>query len=252
LSVICAFDASHPALTLSAVASRTGLTRAAARRFLLTLEDLGYVACDSNRCFSLRPRVLELGNHYLSALSLPEIATPHLKQLAAATDTSSSMGVIDGLDLVYVAREKSMRILRAHFSVGSRFPAANTSMGRAILSGLPQEELDEFLARVELHPYTEKTITSVDRLRAEIDLVRTQGYAWLDQELEIGVRGLAVLLRDRNGRPIAAINITAPDPYEPAYTVIDLLIGPLRQHAAEIERDIHAAGLNGYAPPIVK
>src|SRR5919205_75546 len=145
LAVIRAFDASAPELTLSDVARLTGLTRAAARRFLLTLVDLGYVRFDG-RLFSLTPRVLELGYAYLSGLTLPDIAEPHLEWLAREVGESSSMSVLDGEDVVYVARVPTSRIMTVAINVGTRFPAYATSMGRVLLAGLSVGALDDYLA----------------------------------------------------------------------------------------------------------
>src|SRR3954467_5539177 len=147
LAVIRAFDEHNAELTLSDVPRSTGLTRAAARRFLLTLADLGYVRTDG-RWFSLSPRVLELGYAYLSSLSLPEVAEPHLEQLVGEVRESSSVSVLDGDDIVYVARVPVSRIMTVSISVGTRFPAYATSMGRVLLAGLEPSALDAYLAGV--------------------------------------------------------------------------------------------------------
>src|SRR3954465_6633270 len=167
LAVIRAFDAEHPELTLSDVARATGLTRAAARRFLLTLTDLGYVRSDG-RLFMLTARVLELGYAYLSALSLPEVAEPHLEALVAEVRESSSLSVLDGDDIVYVARVPTSRIMRVAINVGTRFPAYATSMGRVQLAGLPEAELDAYLERAELRRLTPHTLSEAGALRAEL------------------------------------------------------------------------------------
>ena len=208
LEVIRAFDADAPELTLSDVARRTGLSRAAARRFLLTLAELGYVRSDG-RHFSLSPRVLELGYAYLSSLSLPEVAEPHLEALVAEVRESSSMSVLDGDDIVYVARVPVSRIMTVSINVGTRFPAYATSMGRVLLSGLADEALDAYLATVELERLSPKTLTSTATLRTELNRVRSQGWAMVDQELEEGLRSLAAPIRDRTGRTVAAVNLSA-------------------------------------------
>ena len=159
LAVIRAFDEHNVELTLSDVASSTGLTRAAARRFLLTLADLGYVRTDG-RWFSLSPRVLELGYAYLSSLSLPEVAEPHLERLVAEVHESSSVSVLDGGDIVYVARVPTSRIMTVSINVGTRFPAYATSMGRVLLAALPDEGLDAYLAGVELEQLSPRTVRS--------------------------------------------------------------------------------------------
>lgn len=208
LEVIKAFGADSPAMTLSEVARATGLTRAAVRRFLLTLLDLGYVRNDG-REFSLRPKVLELGYAYLSGFSLNEVAEPHLEDLAADTRESSSVAVLDGADIVYVVRVPTKRIMTAAISVGTRFPAYATSMGRALLAFLPASQLEEYLLTTPLKPLTKKTVTDPARLRDILETVRVRGYATTDQELEDGLRSAAVPIHGADGAVIAAMNISA-------------------------------------------
>ena len=207
LAVIRAFDAEHRELALSEVARLTGLTRAAARRFLLTLVKLGYVNLSQGR-FSLRPRVLELGYAYLSSLTLPEVALPHMEQLVAKVNESCSISVLDDIDVVYVARVPTRRIMSITLAVGTRLPAFVTSMGRVLLAGLPDEELEERLARIEVTQLTSRTVTDKDALRVILAGVRRQGYAATDQELEEGLRSLAVPLRSASGAVSAALNVS--------------------------------------------
>jgi IclR family transcriptional regulator, pca regulon regulatory protein len=207
LDVIKAFGPERPEMTLSEVARATGLTRAAARRFLLTLAELGYVRNDG-REFSLRPKVLELGYAYLSGLSLNEVAEPHLEDLVAYTRESSSVAVLDGADIVYVVRVPTKRIMAVAISVGTRFPAYATSMGRVLLAALDDEELDTYLARNELKALTRRTVTDPKRLREILRNVRLQGYAMTDQELEEGLRSAAAPIRDSSGNVVAAVNIS--------------------------------------------
>src|SRR5579884_3729827 len=192
LSVIRAFDAGHRALTLSEVARETGLTRAAARRFLITLQQLEYVSYNGSR-FSLRPRVLELGFAYLSSLSLPDVARPHVDALVAELGESSSVTVLDEADVVYVVRVPVRRIMSVAIAVGSRFPAYATSMGRVLLAGLDPADLDDRLARTELRPITPRTIVDERALRAA---------------LEEGLRSAAVPIRDASGDVVAAQNVS--------------------------------------------
>jgi IclR family pca regulon transcriptional regulator len=207
LAVIRAFDAEHRELALSEVARATGLTRAAARRFLLTLVKLGYVNFADGR-FSLRPRVLELGYAYLSSLTLPEVAQPHMEALVAKVNESSSISVLDDLEVVYVVRVPTRRIMSITLSVGTRLPAYATSMGRVLLANLPEEELEERLARIDIRPLTARTVTDKDELRAILAAARKQGYAATDQELEEGLRSLAVPIRDAGDVVIAALNVS--------------------------------------------
>jgi IclR family pca regulon transcriptional regulator len=208
LAVIRAFDAESPELTLSDVARGTGLSRAAARRFLLTLVELGYVRADGGR-FSLRPRVLELGYAFLSGLGLPEVAQPHMEALVARVNESSSVSVLDDTDIVYVVRVPTRRIMAITLAVGTRLPAYPTSMGRVLLAALPQDELDARLARTNIRPLTAKTVADGDALRAHLERVRDQGWAAVDQELEEGVRSAAAPIRDASGTVVAALNVSA-------------------------------------------
>lgn len=208
LEVIRAFDAEHPALTLSDVARRAGLTRAAARRFLRTLETLGYVRADG-RDFSLTPRVLELGFSYLSALSLPALAQPHLERLSRQVDESVSSAVLDGADIVYVVRVPTRRIMSVGITIGTRFPAYATGMGRVLLAALPEARAREIIAASHPEPLTSRTRTDLEAILAELEAVRTQGWSLVDGELEEGLRSLAAPLHDREGTVVAAVNISA-------------------------------------------
>jgi IclR family transcriptional regulator, pca regulon regulatory protein len=237
LAVIRAFDAAHPELTLSEVAAATSVTRAAARRFLLTLAELGYVRSDG-RLFSLTPRVLELGYAYLSSLSLPDVAEPHLEALAAEVNESSSISVLDRGDVVYVARVPVSRIMTVTISVGTRFPAYATSMGRVLLAGLPPASLEEYLAGVKLQRLTSRTVSSVASLRAELARVRTQGWAIVNQELEEGLRAIAAPIHDRDHRVIAAVNISTQASRTSLETMRRELLPPLLATVKRIEADL--------------
>jgi IclR family transcriptional regulator, pca regulon regulatory protein len=207
LDVIRSFSMSRPRQTLSEVAAVTGLTRATARRVLLTLEQLGYVRADG-RTFELTAQVLDLGYAYLSSLALGDIAQPYLEDLAERVRESSSISVLDGEDIVYVVRVPTTRVMTISLGLGSRLPAAATLMGRVLLAGLPPSELDRFLSEVELEAHTRRTITDKHALRAELHRGRDQGWALVDQELEEGLRSIAAPLRDSSGRVIAAMNIS--------------------------------------------
>jgi IclR family pca regulon transcriptional regulator len=237
LGVIRALSVPGPGLTLSEVARRTGLARAAARRFLLTLADLGYVRADDRR-FSLTPRVLDLGYSYLSSLSLPELAQPHLRDLVGQVHESSSVSVLDDTDVVYVAREPTRRIMTVTISVGTRFPAYATSMGRVLLAGLSPDALETFLHRARLEPLTERTITDPAALREELARVRERGWAMVDQELEAGLRSIAVPVRDPQGAVVAAVNLSAHASRTTLEVLRGRLLPPLRGTAAAIERDL--------------
>jgi IclR family pca regulon transcriptional regulator len=230
-----------PGLTLAEVARDTGLTRAAVRRFLLTLEELGYVRSQDGR-FALTPRVLELGHSFLSSLTLPELAQPHMRELVEQVHESSSMSVLDGNDIVYVAREPTRRIMTVAIAVGTRFPAYATSMGRVLLADLPADALETFLGNAALEPLTRHTLTTPDAVRDEVGRVRRQGYAVVDQELEQGLRSVAVPVRDQRGRAVAAVNVSAHATRKTLDGIRRELLPPLREAAARIEAD-----LSGYA-----
>ncbi len=241
LSVIRAFDSTRPELTLSEVAATSGMTRAAARRFLLTLADLGYVRSDGRR-FSLTPRVLELGYAYLSSLTLPEVAMPHLKSLVAEVNESSSVSVLDVDDVVYVARVPTRRIMAVSISVGTRFPAYATSMGRVLLAGLSEEDLEKYLAGVRLERLTSRTAGTVAALRGEVARARTQGWALVNQELEEGLRAVAAPIRDRAGRVTAAVNVSAHASRTSLDTMRREFLPPLLATAERIEADLRDVG----------
>jgi IclR family pca regulon transcriptional regulator len=237
LAVIRALNRPGAGQTLSEVARETDLPRAAVRRFLLTLETLGYVRAEDRR-FALTPRVLELGYAYLSGLSLPEIAQPHLRGLVGLIDESCSMSVLDGSDIVYVAREPTRRIMTVAISIGTRFPAHATSMGRALLADLPEQELRAFLAQVELRPLTSRTLTDPNTLVREMARVRRQGWALVDQELEDGLRSIAAAVRDGNGQALAAVNISTHASRTPLEVVRATMLPALLETVAAIERDL--------------
>ncbi|MDZ5445087.1 IclR family transcriptional regulator [Micromonospora sp. 4G57] len=237
LAVIRAFDADHPQLTLSEVARATGLTRAAARRFLLTLVDLGYMRTDG-RLFTLRPRILELGYAYLSSLSLPEVAQPHMEALVAQVHESCSVSVLDGDEVVYVARVPTKRIMTVGISVGTRFPAYATSMGRVLLAAQPAEWLDDYLVKADLQRLTRRTITDPVKLRAALTRIAAQGYAIVDQELEEGLRSVAAPIHGEEGSVIAAVNVSAHASRGSSEVIRKALLPPLLAAAKRIEEDL--------------
>lgn len=207
LAVIQAFNAAHPEMTLSEVARRTDLTRATARRFLLTLIDLGYMRTNG-RLFRLTPQVLNLGHAYLSSLQLPELAQPHLQQLSDAVGESSSVAVLDGTDIVYVARVALKRIMTASITVGTRFPAYATSMGQVLLADLEPQVLEAVLDQTQLVALTPRTVTDRQQIRLQLATVRAAGYSLNDQQLELGLVSLAAPIRSSDGRVMAAVNVS--------------------------------------------
>ncbi|MFL6129174.1 MAG: IclR family transcriptional regulator C-terminal domain-containing protein [Mycobacteriales bacterium] len=237
LAVIRCFSRDTPRLTIADVARETGLTRAAARRFLHTLETLGYVGSSAGQ-FYLRPRVLELGYAYLSSISVAEVAQEHLIALAEKLHESCSASVLDGPDLVYIARAQTNRIMTIALAVGTRLPAYATSMGRVLLAALDEPDLEAYLRSVQLRPLTDRTVTDADRLRSELADVRRQGYALIDQELELGVRSVAVPVHDAAGRVIAAVNATAHASRIRLDSLRKVFLPALQRAAAEIDADL--------------
>jgi IclR family pca regulon transcriptional regulator len=207
LSVINSFSREHNPQTLSEVASRTGLTRATARRVLLTLAELGYVH-RRGRDFSLAPKVLDLGYSFLSSFHVVELAESSMERLVEEVRESSSMSVLDGGEIVYVARVPTSRIMTIALALGSRLPAYPTSMGRVLLAGLSDQDLDDYIARTEFEQLTPHTITDSEIFRAVVEKTREDGFALVDQELEEGLRSIAAPIRNGRGEVIAAINVS--------------------------------------------
>jgi IclR family pca regulon transcriptional regulator len=208
LSVIRSFGSNAPGQTLSQVAEATGLDRAGARRFLLTLEKLGYVHREG-RLFSLTPRVLELGYSYLSTLPLRNVAEPVVRELVQEVNESSSVAVLDEGDIVYVVRIPVKKIMTITLSIGSRVPAYCTALGRVLLGGLPREEAENALRKSTITRYTQYTITSRQEIMKVIVADRRKGWSMCNQELEEGICSLAVPLYDKRNQIVAAMNVTA-------------------------------------------
>lgn len=233
LAIIRVFSAERPSMTVSEIAQVAGLTRAAVRRFLLTLSELGYVYGKNNR-FELTPQVLELGYSYLSALSFPDVALPRLEKLVAETSEASEGSILDRGDVVYVVRVPGPALMTISVNVGARRPAHATAMGRVLLANLPPADLEDYLRTYELTPVLPRTITDPDLLRAELKKVRDERFALVDQELEEGLVAVAVPIRDRTGKVRAAINLST---HVGRKSVDDMLslVPRLQEAAASIE-----------------
>jgi IclR family pca regulon transcriptional regulator len=237
LSVVLAFDAEHPLLTLSDVARLTGLDRATARRFLYTFVELGYMRLEG-RMFSLRPKLLELGYAYLSSLRLPEIAEPHLRTLSAEVHESSYISVNEDDENVCVAHVPVRRIWTATITVGTRLPLLATGSGRVLLAGLDDKAVQAFVASHPLAQITRFTKQDPKQLEAEITQVRERGWAFVDQELEEGLRVVAAPIHSPKGHVIAAVSVsTLARSSTPEAILRDMLPAVLRA-AAAIEVDL--------------
>jgi IclR family pca regulon transcriptional regulator len=209
LEVICAFTRTSPNMSLSDVARATGMTRATARRLLLTLVREGY-ARQSGKNFSLLPKVLRLGYSALSSMNIWDVAQPLMSQLADKLRESCFAAVLDGHDVVYVARANSDRLVSVGITIGSRAPAHAVSTGRVLLAALPDAELHRYLETVNLVKFTANTITSKVKLRELIEQSRASGWAIVDQELEIGLRSISVPIRNAEGATVAALKVCCP------------------------------------------
>ncbi len=190
------------------------------------------------RLFSLRARILELGYAYLSSLSLPEVAQRHMEALVARVHESCSVSVLDGDEVVYVARVPTKRIMTVAISVGTRFPAYATSMGRVLLAAQPADWLDDYLATAQLRPLTRRTVTDPAKLRAVLTRIAAQGYAIVDQELEEGLRSVAAPIHGEDGSVIAAVNVSAHATRGSFEMIRRELLPPLLAAAKRIEEDI--------------
>ncbi|MET8638999.1 IclR family transcriptional regulator C-terminal domain-containing protein [Streptomyces sp. NPDC004680] len=243
LTVITSFGEGRAELTLTEVAEATGLPRATARRALITLEHLGYVTAH-DRVFRLTPRVLGLGYPSLSRVTLPDIAAPHLTALSEQVLESTSLAVLTGDEIQYTARVAPSRIMSVNFTVGTRLPAYPTSLGRVMLADQTERKLPEVAS------LTSRTVTDPDALRAALDRVRREGYALVDEELEEGLRSIAVPVRDRGGRVVAAVNIAMHSSRRTIEECVAELLPELRATAARIEADLHVAGRFRKVPSI--
>lgn len=208
LAVIRAFTRDHAALTLSEIARGVQMPAATARRCLLTLEELGYVT-RSGRSFLLRPKVLELGAAYLESMNIEQLTKTHLEELARNTGDSAALCVLDGTDIVYVARASVRTLIRLEAHVGSRFPAHATSTGRVLLAGLSADGLERYFKTVKLEALTDRTVVDPARLRQLIDDCRRSGYSAVEDELAYGVVALAVPVFDHHRRVVAALNTSS-------------------------------------------
>lgn len=250
LMVLRSFDAEQANPSLAEVAARTGLSRAAARRLVLTLQHLGYLRAEG-RGYALSPRVLELGFGYLGTLNLTDMVQPLLEALAHSVNQSCSMAVLDAQSIVYIARVPVQRMMTVALGIGARLPAFAASMGRVLLSGLSEADLKTWLEQCQPRKLTSHTVTDPRKLKRIVDDVRAQQFAYVEQELEIGLCSIAVPVRNQSGRIAAALNVSLSYHAGVAREAVDSMLPHLRETAAAIERCLPALRLPAVslAPP---
>ena len=234
LLVIQAFSPQTPQMTISQLAVKTGISRAAVRRCLYTLAKLGFAGAEDGSRYALRPHMLALSNCYSTSNSLSTAAQPVLERLSAALHESFSVATLDGDEIVYIARSTVSRVMSDDLHIGSRLPAYCTSIGRVLLAYMPAEQLEPYLARVVLTPHTARTVSSVEKLRLALRNVRRHGYALVDQEYEIGLRSLAVPVYSPSGRVVATVNLSGSAPRMPVYDMQTRFLPHLRNAATEL------------------
>lgn len=242
LSIIQAFSGETPSLTLAEAAALTNLTRASARRILMTLEDLGFVSRQGEHRFILTPKVLSLGYAYLSSMPLWAFAEPVLEELVEALGETCSIAVIDGTELVYVLRIPVHRILSQSIAIGSRLPLYCHSAGRVLLSNLNEAQLEAYFSRATLKPYTPRTIVETAQLRKAIRDTASKDYAWVSGEMEENISGLSVPIRQADGRIIAALNASVNRPSLKEQATIKRLLPALKQAAEKLNASLAVGG----------
>jgi IclR family pca regulon transcriptional regulator len=235
LAVIEAFDQERPRLTISDVAERTGLTRAAARRYLITLTHLGFVSQD-RKMFALTAKVHRLAQSYMHSARLPRVLQPELHKLAYALKEASAAGVLDGGDVICIAATSAGRVISSTLQPGTRVPAHCTSNGRVLVASLPQDQIDDWIAHQPLLPLTAHTIVRPERLRVELARVRQQGWASVDQEFELGLRTVAVPLKNYRGETVAALNISVHATRMTMDQLVEASLPPLLQAQAQLRQ----------------
>jgi IclR family pca regulon transcriptional regulator len=234
LAVMLALSDKKRRMSIAQVSHRTGIPRAAARRSLHTLSKLGFVAADEARRFYLRPRVLSFSHAYLSSSPLAVLAQPILDRLGETLHEACSLGILDGDEIVYLARSASSRIMSPALNVGRRLPAYCTSIGQVMLAHLAPQDLEGYLSRTRCYPYTEYTLTSPEKLRSVLNDVRESGYAFASQQMESRLCTLAVPVRDTGGNFVAGINVILQGRLVAASDMAARFAGPLQDAAMEL------------------
>lgn len=236
LQILTMFDSEHPTLSLAEIASQLGVSRTTPFRLLYTLQSLGYLHQDENtKRYELTPKVLQLGFAYLNTLQLPELARPYLERLRDETGVSAHMGILDGREVVYVARVPARGVATLNVTIGSRLPAHATAMGKSLLAFQPQERLKELLYGTDLQPYTDHTKTKMLELLQELELIRKQGYAISNGEFESGIRSVAAPVFDYSGKVIAAVNVAGS---KASFEYEDEILSKVREVAAQLSASL--------------
>ncbi len=234
LAVLETFTQHTPQMTISQLSGKTGLSRAAVRRCLYTLSKLGYVGAEDGQRYSLRPKMLSLSHAYTVSNTLSSAAQPILERLSQKLSESFSVATLDGDEIVYIARTQVHRLMSVDLHIGSRLPAYCTSMGRVLIASQPPDEVERYLARVDLKSYTPRTVNTVEKLRMLLRNVRRNGYAVCDQEYEIGLRSMAVPVYAPSGKVIATVNLSGHAPRMPMMEMQEKFLPYLRAAANEL------------------
>ena len=234
LAVLLALSDKKRRMSIAQVSHRTGIPRATARRSLYTLQKLGFVAADDAQHFYLRPRVLSISHAYLSSSPLAVLAQPVLDRLSDSLHEGCSLAILDGDEIVYLARSSSSRIMSPALNVGRRLPAYCTSIGQVLLAHLPDRELDEYLAHARFYRYTDYTLTTVERLRETLEAIRANGFAFASQQMELRLCTLAVPVRDAGGHYVAGMNVILQGRLLPAVEMAEQFFRPLHEASLEL------------------
>ncbi len=234
LAVLLALSDKKRRMSIAQVSHRTGIPRATARRGLHTLQKLGFVAADDAQHFYLRPRVLSIGHAYLSSSPLAVLAQPILDRLSESLREGCSLAILDGDEIVYLARSSSSRIMSPALNVGRRLPAYCTSIGQVLLAHLSAEALDEYLARARFYRYTDYTLTTAERLRETLKTIRANGFAFASQQMEVRLCTLAVPVRDAGGHYVAGMNVILQGRLLPAAEMAEQFFRPLHEASLEL------------------
>jgi IclR family transcriptional regulator, pca regulon regulatory protein len=237
LRVLQSFSAENPSMTVTEVAEQTDLSRGTARRLLLTLDRLGFVGSDGKQ-FWLKPQVMDLGYRYLSSLPWWQLAKPIIEEATSAVNEACNVGILDGVDIIYTAGVEVNRIVSTNIRIGSRLPAHATATGRVLLSLLPDRQLDSFFKNAKLKQLTPKTVVDEATLRSILRKVRADQYCLVDQELELGLRSIAVAVTDRTGKTLGAMSLSSNAQRLEIPEIISRHLPALREACEKIARAV--------------